>query len=141
MWIPSDVSDVEDAVRNGRVVETEAFDAKAALPATAKKNVNLAVDVAAMSTDGGALLYGVGEDDDEQPTILHPIDLAGAAERVSGIVSTSITEVPYYFTREYRCADDPSKGYLLVVVPQSSRAPHQVIVGGEYRFYGRSGSV
>src|SRR4051812_4686635 len=98
MWIPSDVNDIEEAVRNGRVKETESFDAKAALPATAKKNVNLAVDVAAMSTDGGALLYGIGEDEDEQPTILQPIDLTGAAERVSGIVSTSVTEVPYYFT-------------------------------------------
>src|SRR4051794_21745468 len=119
MWVPSDVNDIEDAVKNGRVEETEAFDAKAELPASRKKNVTLAVDVAAMSTDGGALLYGIGEDDDEQPTVLRPIDLAGAAERVSGIVSASITEVPYYFTREYRCADDASKGYLLVVVPQS----------------------
>src|SRR3954468_23467819 len=111
MWIPNNVNEIEDAVKNGRVEETEAFDAKAALPATAKKNVTLAVDVAAMSTDGGALLYGIGEDDHQQPTILQPIDLPGAAERVSGIVSTSITEVPYYFTREYHCADDASKGY------------------------------
>jgi hypothetical protein len=56
-------------------------------------------------------------------------------------VSTSITEVPYFLPREYPTADDPTKGYLLVVVPQSSRAPHQVIVGGQYRFYGRSGKA
>jgi hypothetical protein len=97
----------------------------------------LAVDVAAMSTDGGALLYGIGEDDHGRPTIPTPILLTGVADRVDQIVSTSVTEVPYIDVRAYPCADDPSKGYLLVIVPQSPRAPHQVAVGGNLRFYGR----
>lgn len=45
--------------------------------------------------------------------------------------------MPYIDVREYPCDDDPSKGYLLVLVPQSARAPHQVTVGGDLRFYGR----
>jgi hypothetical protein len=32
---------------------------------------------------------------------------------------------------------DLSKGYLLAVVPQSARAPHQVTSGGDLRYYGR----
>jgi hypothetical protein len=56
MWIPTDTDEIEAAVTAGQIEETEAFDAKEALPATAKKNVALAVDVAAMSTDGGTLL-------------------------------------------------------------------------------------
>jgi hypothetical protein len=82
-------------------------------------------------------LYGIDEDDHCRPAVLTPIELAGAAERVALIVSTSIAEVPHIETRALPCADDPSKGYLLVIVPPSSRAPHQVTVGKDLRFYGR----
>ncbi len=137
MWIPRDATDIERAAIGGELEETPGFDAKAELPQP-KKNASLAsVDVAAMSTDGGSLLYGVAEDELERPTILRPFDLVGAADRVSQIVSTSITEVPYIDVREYPCDADPSRGYLLVIVPASDRAPHQVTVGRDLRFYGR----
>src|SRR5690349_12271793 len=136
MWVPKDADEIERAARAGELPETPSFDAKADLP-SAKKNSDIATDVAAMTTDGGALLYGVAEDDNERPTIPQPIMLAGAADRIGQVVSTSITEVPYIDTREYPCADDPARGYLLVIVPQSARAPHQVTVGSDLRFYGR----
>lgn len=118
-------------------METPSFDAKADLP-PAKKNIELAKDVAAMATDGGVLLYGVGEDEHGNPTVPEPISLKGAAERVSQIVSTSIAEVPFIEPpRPYPLADDPSRGYLVVVVPQSARSPHMVIVNRDNRFYGR----
>lgn len=137
MWSPRDDEEVERAAREGRLEETASFDAKRELPATPNKNVDLATDVAAMATDGGVLLYGVAEDEHQRPTIPQPIPLAGAADRVGQIVSTSIAEVPHIELRELPCADDPSRGYLVVIVPQSPRAPHQVIVGGDLRFYGR----
>jgi hypothetical protein len=49
MWIPRDTTEIEDAAKRGDLEETASFDAKADLPQTAKKNVTLAVDVAAMS--------------------------------------------------------------------------------------------
>jgi hypothetical protein len=52
-------------------------------------------------------------------------------------VNTSITEVPYIEVKPHALPDDPTKGYIVVVVPASPRAPHQVTVKGEYRFYGR----
>lgn len=137
MWEPRDTAEIEDAARGGRLEETPSFDAKRELPATQKKNAELAVDVAAMSTDGGVLLYGVAEDEHGRPTIPQPIELAGAADRIGQIVATSISEVPYIDVREFESADDPSKGYLLIVVPPSARAPHQVTLGGDLRFYGR----
>lgn len=102
-----------------------------------KKNADLAVDIAAMSTDGGVLLYGVAEDDNEVPTIPNPIAVAGVGERIGQIVATSIAEVPYIDVRPYPLVEDPTRGYAAVVVPQSARAPHQVTVGGDLRFYGR----
>ena len=62
MWVPRDASEIEEAARSGALEETTSFDAKAELPSS-KKNADLAVDIAAMSTDGGVLLYGVAEDD------------------------------------------------------------------------------
>lgn len=136
MWVPGDAAEIEEAARLGQLEETSSFDAKAELPAQ-KKNADLAVDVAAMSTDGGVLLYGVAEDDNGAPTIPNPIGLAGASKRIDQIVATSIAEVPHAEVRTYPLVDDPTRGYLVVIVPQSARAPHQVIVGGNLRFYGR----
>jgi hypothetical protein len=136
MWIPASTADIEAAAKSGDLRETAGFDGKRQLPVAAK-NASLAVDVAAMSTEGGALLYGVGEDENKRLTVCDPFTLAGAAERVDQIVQTSIMEPPYIEQHPFPTEGDPSVGYLLVVVPQSARAPHQVIVGGEYRFYGR----
>ena len=60
MWVPESAEEVERVFSAGELPETEVFDAKAALPEP-KRNADLAWDVAAMSTDGGVLLYGVGE--------------------------------------------------------------------------------
>jgi hypothetical protein len=137
MWEPKTAAEIEEAAKRGDLEETPTFDAKADLPATAKKNVTAAIDVAAMSTAGGTLVYGVGEDGDGRPTIPQPIALAGKSDRLSQIVSTSISEVPYIDVRELATDDDRSLGYLLVLIPASPRAPHQVTVRGEFRYYGR----
>jgi hypothetical protein len=137
MWIPADTAAIEDAARRDDLEETPSFDAKRELPASPKKNIDVAIDVAAMSTEGGVLLYGIAEDDNKRPTILAPFPLAGAADRIGEIVAKSIAEVPYIDVREYRTEDDEAIGYLAVIVPQSARAPHQVTVGDDRRFYGR----
>jgi schlafen family protein len=137
MWVPRTAREVEDAARSGALAETSRFDAKAALPQP-KKNAEVAKDIAAMATDGGVLLYGVAEDEHGQPTVSQPITLDGAADRVGQIVATSIAEVPFTELHPLPSDDDPAKGYLVVVVPQSARAPHMVIVNGDNRFYGRS---
>lgn len=136
MWIPKTAEEVKTAAKAGELAETPTFDAKAELP-TPKKNASLAIDVAAMTTDGGVLIYGIAEDDDGQPTIPEPIELEGAGQRIDQIVATSISEVPFVRIEELRLDSDPARGYLVVVVPQSERAPHQVTVGREFRFYGR----
>jgi hypothetical protein len=124
------------AIEAGDLVETASFDAKAALPAKGKSK-DLAIDVAAMANDGGTLLYGVGEDENDRPTIPQPFRLAGARERVDQIVRTSISEPPDIQVRELPTDEDASLGYLVIAVPPSPRAPHMVTVGKEYRYYGR----
>jgi hypothetical protein len=137
MWMPASEQEILAAIEAGDLIESASFDAKAALPAKGKSK-DLAIDVAAMATDGGTLLYGVGEDEDDRPTVPRPFSLAGARERVDQIVRTSISEPPHIRVREIQTDDDSSCGYLVVAVPPSPRAPHMVTVGKEYRYYGRS---
>jgi hypothetical protein len=138
MWVPRDLDELEQAIASGALEETAAFDGKRELPAsTTGGNKSIAVDVAAMSTAGGSVLYGVGEDANERLTVRNPIDLRGAADRIAQVVQTAISEVPHIAFHAYALAEDPASGFLLVIVPPSPRAPHQVTVGDDRRFYGR----
>lgn len=136
MWIPKSATEIEEAAGRRDLEETRTFDAKAALP-DPRKNHDLAVDVAAMTVEGGSLLYGLGEDGNKRLTVLSPFTLAGASERVAQIVETSISEAPFIRVQALHTDADPAIGYLLVAVPQSARAPHQVITGNDMRYYGR----
>lgn len=135
VWRPTRIEDFERAVSEGVLDERHDFDAKRQLPSSGKE---LAKDIAAMTTDGGMLVYGVAEDSDSRPRILAPINLAGAAERIDQIVQHSISGAPRVEFVHLRLSDDEERGYLIVLVPASPEAPHQVQVGGDRRFYGRS---
>lgn len=119
----------------GDLEETATFDGKQGVP----KNPDLAVDVAAMTVNGGVLLFGVVENSDgTRLTEPAPIELAGQRERVQQMVVTGISEPP---TVEVRALplEDSSQGFLAVLVPASPRAPHQIVLRGKYdgRFYTR----
>ena len=133
---PSSESEIADALEAGTLSETHIFDAKRQLPAPGK-NVDLAIDVCAMTVDGGVLLYGVGENEHGVPTQLAPIELKGVRERISQVVSTSIEEAPFVESDTINSEDDSSCGYVVVNVPKSPRAPHMVVVRGDCRYYGR----
>lgn len=134
MWQPRGIDEFERAVTTGVLEERHDFDAKRQLPESGKE---LAKDIAAMATDGGCLVYGVGEGDNGQPRLLAPFQLAGAAERIDQVAQHSISPRPRIDFITLRCADDPALGYLIAVIRTSALAPHQVTVGGDRRFYGR----
>jgi hypothetical protein len=136
MWKPTSEQEIVAAIEAGHLIENASFDAKAALP-TQNRSKDLAKDVAAMATNGGILLYGVGEDEHGRPTVTQPFKLAGTRERVDQIVWSSISEPPIIEVHAIPTEDDPSLGYLVVVVPASPRAPHMVTADGDNRFYGR----
>lgn len=134
MWEPEDLNQFEEAVKGGALEERHDFDAKRQLPQNGKE---LAKDIAAMTTDGGVLVYGVGEDDNGQPRVLAPFKLAGAAERIDQVAQHSISGNPRIRFITLRREEDSAVGYLLAIIPVSPLAPHQVTVGGDRRFYGR----
>ncbi len=131
MW--ESAAEVEQALAQGHLEETHVFDGKR-LPG---QNKAIAVDVCAMTVDGGTILYGVDEDEHQRITVSTPIELAGQRERIDQIVQTSIMEPPTIQITEHQIETAPATGYLVVCVPQSSRAPHMVVVGSDMRYYGR----
>ncbi len=134
MWTPADIEQFQAAVESGALEEKHDFDAKRQLP---DNNKELAKDIAAMTTDGGLLVYGVGEDANGQPRVLEPIELTGAAERIDQVAQHSVSGNPRIECVVLRIPEDEGRGYLLVVIPASPYAPHQVTVGNDRRFYGR----
>src|SRR5260370_32799789 len=94
----------------------------------------------ARATGGGVLCYGVAEDANRQASVLSPLKLEGARERIDQIVQAGIAEAPYIEIRQIATLADPTRGYVLVLVPLSSRAPQMVTVNGDNRFYRRSGT-
>ena len=135
MWTPERAEEVERAARNGEIQETATFDAKAEI-GRAKE---VAKDIAAMANDGGVLLYGIGEDDNDHPTVLQPFELKGAKEKIANWAQTCIAPAPIIRPDPLPKEDDPSIGYLVVEVPASPEAPHMVTKSQNNRFYGRNG--
>jgi len=135
VWIPRNEQEIVSAAANRSLEETVTFDAKREIPS---KNFETAKDVSALAnTAGRVLLYGIGEDQHGRPTVLNPLTLQGQRERIEQIIRTSVDEVPNFTLFSIETKSDSSRGYLVVLVPPSERAPHMVVVRGERRFYGR----
>jgi len=135
MWKPQTEEDILCATSNASLEETPIFDAKREIP---PKNVDLAKDCAAMAnTAGGVIVFGIDEDASGRPTIPTPFELKGQREKIDNIIRTSVSEVPSYTISAIESESDTTKGYLVLVILPSERAPHMVIVKGERRYYGR----
>lgn len=133
-WLPSSEAELEAGLAGGLGAEGHFFDAKRELAPGPTGSRKLAVDVASFAVDGGLIVLGVDEDKQQRTFSLHPIPLAGLAERVDQ-VARSLIDPPL----QVACTEVPARaaagsGYLLINVPASPLAPH--MVGGKYR--GRS---
>jgi hypothetical protein len=133
MWRPRTWLDLESLV--GVADETANLDFKAGLTTSTKE---LAKDIAAMTVDGGVLLYGVEEDPTTAvATKLAKVPLSGAEERIRQVISSRIAPAPaievYYLPENNGDAD----GVVVVVVPPSSLGPHMV----EGRYPRRDGTT
>ena len=126
--VPRSASELAALITDGVLIEGQAFDAKALIDAGDKANGRLAIDLAAMSVAGGMIAIGIKDVGGR----LHPspIALAGLKERVSQ-VGLSRVDSPVFTTSIELFGEDGSTGYLVVLVPPSPDAPHQV--DGRYR--------
>jgi hypothetical protein len=140
MWRPADADELHARLKAGDLEESQAFDGKREL---GSDNVRIAVDLCAMTVAGGVILYGVGENSGgTRITDATPVHLEGARERLSQIAQTALAEPVTPEISTIAEPGQPGLGYVVVSIPPSVRAPHQVIVKGKYygRFYGRDGT-
>lgn len=138
MWVPRSAAELEQAILERTLPrESAGLDVKAGLPGRNKRS-DIAVDVAAMATDGGVLIYGVRENKTLGIYESAPIELAGAQELVSEVVMANVRERIEFSATPLGLSDDPSRGYLVLDIPASPRAPHMVETKNDHRFYGRS---
>ncbi len=131
LWQPSTEEDLRSAAENGVLEETHFLDLKRDLGKGKSANADIAKDIAAFSIDGGSIVIGVDEDSD--PPGLYPVDLDGLAERIEQVAGTKIDGGVWVSSTPIRSSADPAKGYLIVHVPVSPRAPHMV----DGRYYAR----
>ena len=125
-WLP----DTEDRLRHlldqGLLAERHTLDVKRELPPGRAANKDLAKDLAQFVPDGGVLVCGIDEGDATTPPRLAPVKLAGLRERIDQVAATLIEGPLHVRIQEIPTANDPSRGYLLVVVPPSPSKIHMV---------------
>ena len=130
-WEPADADELARAAAQGLLQEGHHLDIKRELAGGSGQNREAAKDMASFAVDGGLVIYGV--DEATTPPSANPIPLAGLAERLEQIALTAIAEPLFVRTLVLPAAADPTKGFMVVAVPPSGRAPHMV----DGRYYGR----
>ena len=131
LWNPTSEDELRRASDDGLLIEDHHLDLKREVGKSASSNRDLAKDIAAFALDGGMILLGV--DEDNSPPSLHPIDLQGLPERVEQIAGMRVDEGVEISTVSIPSTAEPARGYLVVHIPASPRAPHMV----EGKYYGR----
>ena len=141
MWAPQTETDIQRAIDGGGVRESHTFDAKREQPPPIGRNVDIAIDLASFAVDGGRILYGLSDPrSPTAPMVRAPFDISGLPERLDQVAGGGFIDPPLRITCEPIASDEhPGLGYLLVVIPISPDAPHQV--GGKYRGRGDTTNI
>lgn len=103
-----------------------------------KDRKELAKDVAALAIDGGTLVIGVDEDNATGRAItLTPVPLTGQVERIQQICAGRIDPALAVQVDDVVNPADPATGLIVIEVPRSPLAPHQV----DGRYVGRADRI
>ena len=131
-WPPRTEEQLQKAADDGLLEEGQRLDIKRELKPGLAGNKEIAKDIAAFSLNGGIIIVGV--DEDTSPPSLHPVELAGLAERIEQVALSRVDEPVIISTIRIESKSAPGHGYLVVEVPVSPRSPHMA----ENRYYGRA---
>jgi hypothetical protein len=131
-WTPADEAALESAFGEGSLEEKNWCELKRELPTGKAANVELARDLASLAVDGGTLVIGL---DEAAPNgdPLYPVHLQGLRERIEGVAATRVHPPLQLDSSAIPSVADPTRGYVVVHVPASPLAPHQV----DGTYYGR----
>lgn len=124
-WTPGSLAAVRAAIEDGTLTERHWIDVKREVGAGDGARKETARDLASFANHGGALLVGVEEDKATGQLSVAEQDLAGLGERVEQIARSRV-DPPLYLVTTPLPGADPARGVLLVEIPPSGAALHQV---------------
>lgn len=123
MWVPRTWAEVQAVLGQP---ESQVLDFKRDLPGKGKGE-EAAKDVAAMTSNGGVLLYGVDEDSETgEATSIPRVAVGGAPEKLQAMVGSNSSPVPFMEIIIVKENAGDAEGVLVVAVPPSTQAPHMV---------------
>jgi len=121
-FVPTKLRDLELMVQE-HIEETASLEFKRELPESGK-NDDLARLLAAMANSGGGVIvYGI-EDEDSRAAKLVPMLLADSEERVTLVAQSLDDPLSLEAVSSVPAEPEGAKGFLVVSVPASERAPH-----------------
>ena len=108
-----------------------------------KERRDLCGDVAALAnTSGGVIIVGVEEDEHAIAAATPGVELGDAERnRMLQTLASGVAPLPALDVISVPSTDDPSRGWFVLAVPRSTRAPHAVVVNEGYRFPVRNGTT
>src|SRR4051794_33714300 len=122
MWRPGTWNDITALI--GFAQETATLEFKRDITRNAQE---LAKDIAAMTLNGGVVIYGIDEDPNTQVAArVARVVFQGAEERIQQIVASNIAPPVQVQVDRIRQAPGDADGVIVVVVPPSALTPHQV---------------
>lgn len=120
MWAPRSWHEVTALV--GSAEETSSLDFKAKLGS----NQELAKDIAAMTLNGGVLVFGVSEDPaTTKASAISKISLKQVEEKIRQVAGTRVAPDPQVDVLTLTENIGDTDGVVVVIVPASAQAPHQ----------------
>lgn len=132
-WRPRTWDDIVEAAAGGLLDESRWVDLKRELKPGKPGNIDLAVDIAAMSLEGGLLIYGITDHDSRAGNVVGIELVAKIADRVDQVARMKVHPPAQVRSVEIADPNRPGWGCLLVIVPPSPQAPHMV----DHVYYGR----
>ncbi|MCZ7420053.1 ATP-binding protein [Verrucosispora sp. WMMA2121] len=132
-WTPRSFKEAEEDLRSKVIRESHYLEFKAEFGGGEAGTGKIRKALASLANDGGVLVVGVEED---KATVraerLVPVQLAGLVERIEGVAAS--LDPPLHLERAVELEDpnDPARGIVVVRVPVSLMAPHQVPSGMYY---------
>ena len=134
--------DISNLIKN-KIQEDTNIDYKSPDFSKGDFNKELAKDVSAMAnSDGGVIIYGVQEEDHFPKEIVWIEKDEGYCERIEQIINSKIFRKIEGIRVRRILSDDKSKFVIIIDIPKSDIAPHQVHEDSKQRkYYKRHGSI
>jgi hypothetical protein len=103
----------------------------------------LAGDVAALANSaGGIIVLGIEEDEHARAVAAPGVTISDSEiRRIHQIAADKVAPVPVLEVLPAPDPADPGRGFLVIAVPRSPRAPHAVLVNDGLRFPVRNGTT